>query len=99
MRNARYSQNGTVAGEGTNHKTVSLDVQSEQRQVLDGQMQEKLQVKVQQQQEKVQDAEQLAAALKQHQLDDAKQAAAKREAAMKTKALMAGQVRAYEIHF
>lgn len=55
-------------------------------------MQEKLQAKVQQQQEKVQAAEQLAAALKQHQLDDARQAAAKREAAMKTKALMAGQV-------
>ena len=69
-------------------------MQSEQRQVLDGQMQDKLKVKVQQQQDKVQDAEQLAAALKLHRLEDARQAAVRREAAMKSKTLMAGQVRA-----
>lgn len=75
------------------HRTDNLwHMQREQSQVLDGQVQDKRKQKVQQQQEKLQDAEQLAAAFQQHTLDDAKQAAARRDAAMKTKALMAGQV-------
>lgn len=69
-----------------------LHVQSEQRQVLDGQMQDKVKARLQQQQEKVQDAQQLAAALQQHRLEEAKQASARKDAAMKTKHLMASQV-------
>ena len=69
-----------------------LHVQDEQRQVLDGQMQDKVKAKLQQQQEKVQDAQQLAAALQQHRLEEAKQASARKDAAMKSKHLMASQV-------
>lgn len=67
-------------------------VQEEQRVVLDQQVQEKQRVKVQQQQAKVQDAQDLAAALKQHKLEEAKSAAARKTAALKSKALMANQV-------
>lgn len=67
-------------------------VQEEQRVNLDKQVQEKQKAKVQQQQAKVQDARDLAAALKQHKLDEAKSAAARKAAALKSKALMANQV-------
>ena len=67
-------------------------MQEEQRVVLDKQVQEKQRAKVQQQQDKVQDAQDLAAALRQHQLDEAKSTAARRAAALKSKALMANQV-------
>ena len=59
---------------------------------LDEQVLEKQKAKVQQQHDKVQDAQDLAAALKQHRIDEAKAAAARRKAALQTKALMAGQV-------
>lgn len=67
-------------------------MQEEQRVVLDKQVQEKQKAKVQQQQDKVQDAQDLAAALRQHKLDEAKSTAARRAAALKSKALMANQV-------
>lgn len=60
--------------------------------MLDKQVQEKQRAKVQQQQDKVQDAQDLAAALRQHKLDEAKSTAARRAAALKSKALMANQV-------
>lgn len=67
-------------------------LQEEQRVVLDKQVQEKQRAKVQQQQDKVQDARDLAAALRQHKLDEARSTAARRAAALKSKALMANQV-------
>jgi len=60
--------------------------------VLDKQVLDKQKVKLQLQQDKLQDAQDLAAALKQHKIDEAKAAAARRSAALQTKALMAGQV-------
>lgn len=78
------------------HTTEQLHqyhVQEEQRVVLDEQVQEKQRAKVQQQQAKVQDAQDLAAALKQHKLEEAVRAAARKTAALKSKALMANQVR------
>lgn len=59
---------------------------------MDKQVQEKQKAKVQQQEAKVQDAQDLAAGLKQHKLDEAKSAAARKAAALKSKALMANQV-------
>ncbi len=64
--------------------------QEEQRVVLDKQVLDKQKAKLQQ--DKLQDAQDLAAALKQHKIDEAKAAAARRSAALQTKALMAGQV-------
>ena len=66
--------------------------QEDQRATLDQQVLEKQKAKVQLQQDKVQDAQDLAAALKQHRSDEAKAAAARRSAALQSKALMAGQV-------
>jgi len=60
--------------------------------VLDKQVLDKQKVKLQLQQDKLQDAQDLAAALKQHKIDEAKAAAARRSAALQTKALMARQV-------
>ena len=60
--------------------------------MLDKQVLDKQKAKLQLQQDKVQDAQDLAAALKQHKVDEAKAAAARRSAALQTKALMAGQV-------
>ena len=60
--------------------------------VLDKQVLEKQKAKLQLQQDKLQDKQDLAAALKQHNSDEAKAAAARRSAALQTKALMAGQV-------
>ena len=60
--------------------------------MLDEQVLSKQQARLQQQQAKAEDARDIAAALKQHKLDEAKNAAAKRSAALKTKALMADQV-------
>lgn len=67
-------------------------LQEEQRAVLDEQVQEKQTAKVQQQQAKVQDAQDIAAALKQHKLDEARSRAARKAAALKSKAIMANQV-------
>ena len=75
----------------TNH-SARCHVQEEQRVILDEQVHEKQRAKVQQQQAKVQDAQDLAAAVKQHKLDEAKSAAARKAAALKSKALMANQV-------
>ncbi len=60
--------------------------------VLDKQVLDKQKAKLQLQQDKLQDAQDLAAALKQHKIDEGKAAAARRSAALQTKALMAGQV-------
>ena len=60
--------------------------------VLDKQVLDKQKAKLQLQQDKVQDAQDLAATLKQHKIDEAKAAAARRSASLQTKALMAGQV-------
>ena len=60
--------------------------------VLDKQVLDKQKAKLQLQQDKVQDAQDLAVTLKQHKIDEAKAAAARRSAALQTKALMAGQV-------
>ena len=60
--------------------------------MLDKQVLDKQKARLQLQQDKVQDAQDLAAALKQHNSDEAKAAAARRSAALQTKALMAGQV-------
>lgn len=70
-------------------------MQAEQRVVLDKQVHEKQTAKVQQQQAKVEDAQELAAALKQHNLDEAKATAARKAAALKSKALMANQVKVF----
>ncbi len=72
--------------------TFGIFPQEEQRVVLDEQVLDKQKAKLQLQQDKVQDAQDLAAALKQHKIDEAKAAAARRSAALQTKALMAGQV-------
>ena len=69
-----------------------LPLQEEQREVLDEQVQDKQQAKLQQQKAKVQDARDIAAALAQHRLNEARSAAARRRAALATKALMASQV-------
>ena len=73
------------------HSALLL-AQDEQRVVLDEQVQDKQQAKLQQQQAKVQDAQDIAAALAQHRLDEARSAAARRSAALATKSLMASQV-------
>ena len=60
--------------------------------MLDKQVLDKKKVKLQLQQDQLQYAQDLAAALKQHKIDEAKAAAARQSAALQTKALMAGQV-------
>ena len=78
------------------HTTEQLNgycLQEQQRVVLDKQVQEKQKAKLQQQQDKVQDAQDLAAALRQYKLDEAKTITARKAAAVKSKALMANQVR------
>ncbi|DBA90787.1 hypothetical protein WJX77_006942 [Trebouxia sp. C0004] len=76
-------------------KELLAKLKEEQRVVLDKQVLDKQQAKLQLQQDKLQDAQDLAAALKQHKIDEAKAAAARRSAALQTKALMAGQVAQY----
>ncbi|DBA69943.1 TPA: hypothetical protein ACH3X2_012436 [Trebouxia sp. C0005] len=76
-------------------KELLAKLKEEQRVVLDKQVLDKQKARLQLQQDKVQDARDLAAALKQHNSDEAKAAAARRSAALQTKALMAGQVAQY----
>ncbi|DBB03299.1 TPA: hypothetical protein ACH3X3_010687 [Trebouxia sp. C0006] len=76
-------------------KELLAKLKEEQRVVLDEQVLDKQKAKLQLQQDKVQDAQDLAATLKQHKIDEAKAAAARRSAALQTKALMAGQVAQY----
>ena len=67
-------------------------VQEDQKLVLDQQMSEKEKIRLDLQQAKVQDAQDIAVAVQQYKADEARSAAAKRAAALKTKDLMANQV-------
>ena len=73
-------------------KELYLILQEDQKLVLDQQMSEKEQIRLDLQQAKVQEAQDIAVAVQQHKADEARNAAAKRAAALKTKDLMANQV-------